>query len=373
MLTDTLKSWISPWIAQLGPKRSRAGAATPANALSAHIASERSDVEPELKDVVEQMFHSSRYALLLRPQIVVSLTDEQRARALTALEQSMAVTPAGEVVVGPIDPALDDGQLTLDELENLRARVIDVEAFYLDRYPVTNRQYQQFVKYGGYEQMTIWEQEAWPAILDLVDQTGHPGPRFWKDGRYERGQDEHPVVGLCWYEAAAYARWVGKRLATDAEWIKAGSWPVKVGEAHLQRKFPWGDTMDRSRANLWGTGAGSTTPVTTHAGGVSVGGAYQLIGNVWEWTTDEFQPLDGSIVRVEGGAFGSALKSLRGGAYDTYFDSQATCQFQSGDHALARKHNVGFRCALSICDLAGASDHTPIPVEQGAELVEASV
>ena len=128
MFTQSLKSWISPWIAQLGPKRSRAGAATPASALSAHIATERSDVEPELKDVVEQMFHCSRYALLLRPQIVVSLTDEQRARALTALEQSMAVTPAGEVVVGPIDPALDDGQLTLDELENLRARVIDVES-----------------------------------------------------------------------------------------------------------------------------------------------------------------------------------------------------------------------------------------------------
>jgi formylglycine-generating enzyme required for sulfatase activity len=129
--------------------------------------------------------------------------------------------------------------------------------------------------------------------------------------------------------------------------------------------------MDRTRANLWGAGSGTLAPVTAFAGGVSVGGAYQLIGNVWEWTTDEFQPQDGSIVRVEGGAFGSALKSLRGGAFDTYFDSQATCQFQSGDHALARKHNIGFRCALSICDLAQANqpnyDHEPeVALEEAA-------
>jgi gamma-glutamyl hercynylcysteine S-oxide synthase len=352
MLTRTLKSWTWPWAGWLR-RRKPASVIKPALAETApSFASAKQAGESKLEDVVEEMFDFGRYALLLRPQIASSLTDDQRARALVALEQAMAITPAGEVVVGPIDPALDDGRLSAEELEDFRAQVIDVDAFYLDRYPVTNRQFQQFVASGGYEQMTIWEQEAWPAILDLVDQTGHSGPRFWKNGRYERGQDDHPVVGVCWYEAAAYARWVGKRLATDAEWVKAGSWPVKVGDAHLQRKYPWGDTMDRNRANLWGAGTGSLAPVTAFAGGVSVGGAYQLIGNTWEWTTDEFQPQDGSIVRVEGGAFGSALKSLRGGAYDTYFDAQATCQFQSGDHALARKHNIGFRCALSICDLA---------------------
>lgn len=363
MLTRSLKSWVWPWANRWRRRKSKAPPKPVAVEAAPSLLASKHVGEPRLEDVVEEMFACGRYALLLRPQIAVSLTEDQRAKALTTLEQSMAITPAGEVVLGPIDPALDDGRLSAEELEDFRAHVIQVDAFYLDRYPVTNRQYQQFVSSGGYEQMTIWEQEAWPAILDLVDQTGHSGPRHWKNGHYERGQDEYPVVGICWYEAAAYARWAGKRLATDAEWVKAGSWPVKVGDAHLQRKYPWGDTMDRTRANLWGAGTGSLSPVTAFAGGVSVGGAYQLIGNVWEWTTDEFQPQDGSIVRVEGGAFGSALKSLRGGAYDTYFDSQATCQFQSGDHALARKHNIGFRCALSICDLAqpeeARCDHEP--------------
>ena len=89
-----------------------------------------------------------------------------------------------------------------------------VDGYYLDRYPVTNAQYHQFVRHGGYEQMAIWDPEIWPAVLDFVDTTGHAGPRFWRDGRYPRGEDHHPVVGVSWYEAAAYARWVGKRLPT---------------------------------------------------------------------------------------------------------------------------------------------------------------
>ena len=137
--------------------------------------------------------------------------------------------------------------------------------------------------------MAIWDQEIWPAVLDFVDQTGHPGPRFWHNGRYPRGEDNHPVVGVSWYEAAAYARWVGKRLPTDAEWVKAGSWPVALaGHPLLQRRYPWGEAMDRGRANLWGSGPGRTVSVDQFPGGVSVGGVQQLIGNVWEWTADAF-------------------------------------------------------------------------------------
>ena len=103
-------------------------------------------------------------------------------------------------------------------------QLVRVEGVYLDRYPVTNHQYQKFVDDGGYEQMSIWDRNIWPAVLDFVDRTGHSGPRFWSDGRYPDGLKDHPVVGVSWYEAVAYSRWVGKRLPSDPEWVKAGSW-----------------------------------------------------------------------------------------------------------------------------------------------------
>jgi iron(II)-dependent oxidoreductase len=106
--------------------------------------------------------------------------------------------------------------------------------------------------------------------------------------------------------------------------------------------------MDIDRANLWGAGRADTVPVEEFAQGVSVGGIYQLIGNVWEWTRSDFRPLhftDGHLITE------TPMKSIRGGAFDTYFDNQATCQFQSGEAAVARKRNIGFRCAIGVCDL----------------------
>ena len=227
-------------------------------------------------------------------------------------------------------------------------QVIRVPGVFLDRYPVTNRQYQEFVCSGGYEQMSFWDSHIWPAVLDFVDLTGAPGPRTWKNGRFPRGEDDHPVNGVSWYEAAAYARWVGKRLPTEAEWVKAGCWPVPLDEGtRVQRKYPWGESMDRSRCNLWGTGPGHVVAVTDYPAGVSVGGVHQLIGNVWEWTTGNFGAGGGPDL-----ALPTPMKSIRGGAFDTYFDNQATCQFRSGENPVARKHNIGFRCAVSFCDVS---------------------
>src|SRR5690606_4631020 len=135
---------------------------------------------------------------------------------------------------------------------------------YLDRYPVTNAEFLAFVEQGGYEQMSLWAEEIWPAVLDFVDLTGEAAPRFWRHGRPPVGKDQHPVVGVCWFEALAYARWVGKRLPTDPEWVKAGAWPVGgAGAKPRQRRYPWGDRMETDRANLWSSGRGDTVPVTT--------------------------------------------------------------------------------------------------------------
>jgi len=109
-------------------------------------------------------------------------------------------------------------------------------------------------------------------------------------------------------------------------------------------------------------------PVDAFSQGVSVGGVYQLIGNVWEWTRGDLSVGDAPhrdlVLEVP-------MKSIRGGAFDTYFDNQATCQFQSGDVAMARKRNIGFRCAVGVCDLMLARHVQGSPAAN--ELEDASV
>lgn len=298
--------------------------------------------------LVEHMLAQGRYALLLRPQIASELNEQQFARAVETFEASMALVPAGRVALGQIDDLLEEGRLDLEVLQRRTARVIDVAPVFLDRYAVTNAEYQLFVDSDGYDQMTIWDEEIWPAVLDFVDQTGHPGPLHWKNGSFAPGDERKPVVGVSWYEATAYARWVGRRLPTDAEWVKAGCWPVVLkGGSWLQRRYPWGNAFDHAKANLWGSQPGGIVAVDQFAEGVSVGGLYQLIGNAWEWTASSFGAAGDPTIAVT-----VPMKSIRGGAFDTYFENHATCHFQSGESPLARKHNIGIRLALSASDLS---------------------
>ncbi|MEX2142759.1 MAG: SUMF1/EgtB/PvdO family nonheme iron enzyme [Pirellulales bacterium] len=337
------------------PKRARVARAlksTPPHAPSPQplqtSARARHQSPQELDSLVEQMFSDGRYSLLLRPQIVGDLTAPQLQHAHEMLADEMALVPTGEVGLDLTDFGDFPGSEGDDEVHHA---VVRVDSLYMDRYPVTNEQYQAFVDAGGYEQSSIWHPEILPAVLDFVDKSGMPGPRYWENGRYPPGKAKHPVTGVSWYEASAYARWIGKRLPSDAEWVKAASWPVAVGNStRRQRRYPWGQAMDRERANLWSAWCGGAVSVEEFPEGVSVGGVYQLIGNVWEWTLGDFDSASDDVPPEE--LEQGTLKNIRGGAFDTYFENQATCQFTSGEAPLGRKHNIGFRCVLGTCDLA---------------------
>jgi iron(II)-dependent oxidoreductase len=297
---------------------------------------------------VQQMLAQGRVALLLRPQIAASLSAPELEAAQSALDDAMAIVPQGSVALR------SRGFDSTEEGAHLRSeRLVNVEGFFLDRYVVTNREFLEFLEDGGYDQMSLWDEAIWPAVLGFIDQTGQPGPRYWANSTFPTGFDDHPVVGVSWYEACAYARWAGKRLATDPEWVKAGTWPVFAESAKpVQRRFPWGDAMDRTRVNVWGNGS-CTIPVHALSQGASVNGVHQLIGNVWEWTSSTFGAWEPATRKIETVV---PMKSIRGGAFDTYYDAQAHCQFQSGESPLSRKHNIGFRCALGFCDVVGAGD-----------------
>jgi iron(II)-dependent oxidoreductase len=335
----------------------------PPHARRAAKSSLRGNAPKSMESLVDELLAENRYALLLRPETKHHLTQAQIMRAVRQLDEAMALVPAGRVLLGQLAEQSNSTCSAADTDPRLASRhLVAVAPVYLDRYCVTNEQFQQFVDAGGYEQLEFWHEEALPALLDFVDQTGVPGPRFWSDGQFQNGTQRLPVVGVSWYEAWAYARWVGKRLPTDAEWTKAGAWPVESAPGRIaQRRYPWGESFDVRRAHLYGSGHAGPVAVDDFPGGVSVGGIHQLIGNVWEWTTTPLAELGDPTLHVS-----ESVISIRGGAFDTYFENQATCHYQSGEHPLSRRANIGFRLALPISDLE-EHDDAPTQCADGVE------
>lgn len=254
--------------------------------------------------------------------------------AAEAIDEQFALVPEGFASL----------PLTIQDLPGCPEEDIETEPFLLARHAVTNAQFQKFVDAGGYEDLELWPKDIWPHIIDFQDQTKQPGPRFWREGVHDRRLAGHPVVGVCYYEAAAYAQWAGYRLPTESEWQMAASWRIR-SSANVLRRYPWGDALDRRHCNIWASGVGTTAPVDAYASGAAPNGVLQLIGNVWEWTASDYIATDDQGNPIIGSMH---MKGVRGGSFDTYFASQATSCFRTGLACLIRAHNVGFRCALDL-------------------------
>jgi hypothetical protein len=155
--------------------------------------------------------------------------------------------------------------------------LVDYADFFMDRFEVTNREYERFVDAGGYETQAHWLQNfvrdgkpvPWEeAVTEFVDRTGRPGPSTWTGGAYPAGQGDHPVSGVSWYEAAAYARFVDKEL------------PTLVHQEMARPFYDWNSWLIASRSNFDSIGArpvGENRAMTTM-------GVYDLVGNVREWS-----------------------------------------------------------------------------------------
>ena len=171
------------------------------------------------------------------------------------------VIPAGEFQMGGSDSDA--------EIDEHPVHTVDVNAFYIHKYEVTNAQYKNFV-----EANPQWQKNSIPRKF-------HNGEylKLWKDNTYPPGKENHPVVYVSWYAAMAYAKWAGRRLPTEAEWEKAARGGL-VGT-----KYPWGDVIDDSMANYGGE-FGDTKPVGSYA--PNDYGLYDMTGNVMEWCLDAY-------------------------------------------------------------------------------------
>ena len=211
------------------------------------------------------------------------------------------------------------------------AHEIEVKPFRIARAPVTNGEFLEFVEEGGYREEKYWSAEGWQwlqsggapqleksfakffnkninepiEIAAFKERLDHPV--YWQpldNGRWQQRvydryvllNEDLPVVHVSWYEAEAFCHWAGRRLPTEVEWEVAAAGEFANGKNSLatsRRRFPWGDDMPRvQHANLdWHNGG--LVEVGAHASGDSAFGCRQMIGNVWEWTADDFLPYPG--------------------------------------------------------------------------------
>lgn len=195
-----------------------------------------------------------------------------------------------------------------------------IDSFLIDKYPVTNAQYYDFLLNSGYR---------------TADTTRYL--RHWESGMYKQGQERYPVVNVSYEDMKAYARWAGKRLPSQAEWQLAAQGTDK-------RKWPWGNEF---HATLCNNAFNKPTPVDAFPKGMSPYGVIDLVGNVWQMTNDMY--FDGSyyFMVIRGGSFYKPESSwwyIQGGP-QSLDKTQIMLLVSSG---FDRSSTVGFRCVKDI-------------------------
>ncbi len=245
-----------------------------------------------------------------------------------------------------------------------------LEPYKLDVMPVTNADYIKFIEDGGYDNFKHWLADGW----DLIQEHGWEAPLYWEPienpqrsdgvgdgdgGNFSsewmkkdfRGLNKinknEPVINVSYFEADAYARWAGKRLPTEAEWEKAASWNEDLGKKML---YPWGDKCPTPKfanlleSNIWGPSFIGSLPE-----GASYYGCYNMIGDVWEWTSSEYVLYPGFKPKFSEYTDKWAInqKVLRGGCFATP-SSQVRNTYRNYFKPHERIPFSGFRCAMDI-------------------------
>jgi len=235
----------------------------------------------------------------------------------------MVLIPSGEFLMG----------CNYGDPDETPVHKVYLDAFYIDKYEVTNLQFSEFLNQKGNQE------EGGVAWLDTSDEDCLIE---YRNGKYQpkSGYESHPVIEVSWFGARAYAEWAGKRLPTEAEWEKAARGGL-VG-----KKYPWGDSIDSSKAN-YSENVGQTTRVGRYP--PNNYGLYDMGGNVWEWVSDwydqDYYSSSDSYRNPQGPSYGSG-RVIRGAGWsnDAGYLRSASRSYVNPD---STSNHLGFRCSKS--------------------------
>ncbi len=237
----------------------------------------------------------------------------------TPIEQGEEVEGSGvadvmiEIPAGPFIMGSDEG-----DPEDGPAHSVDLPAYEIDKFEVTNADFEKFVEATGY--VTYAEEQEY---------------RSWRD-EWSEGEDNHPVVMITWNDASAYCEWLDKRLPSEAEWEKAA-------RGDDGRIFPWGDEWDPDKANVKERGLRGTAAVGSFGVGASPYGVEDVVGNVWEWTADWYEAYPGNTAGDP--YYGEKFKVTRGGGWFEIEPQATTFNRNAADLEKTAIDELGCRCA----------------------------
>lgn len=228
-----------------------------------------------------------------------------------------------------------------------------LNAYEIDTYPVTNKQFMAFIDAGGYEDYKFWLSDGW----DIVNEKKWNAPLYWQkmegywykkdfDGLNKISKYE-PVTNVSYYEADAYSKWAGKRLPTEAEWEKAASWNEDLKKKTM---YPWGDKLpSEHNSNLLESWNWAPSQIGSYPQGKSYYGCQQMLGDVWEWTSSEYVLYPGFRSKFSEYTDKWAInqKVLRGGSFATP-RSQIRNSYRNYFKPHERIPFSGFRCVRDL-------------------------
>ncbi len=292
---------------------------------------EGSSATSNVRDVIDRK-NLEKQGLITNYQLPISDSQFPMPDAPLPIPNSEIDIPGGEFYMGS-DAA--------EALDNERSRhLCHLEAYAIDRYPVTCGKYRHFMTSGGYQNRDWWSAEGWEwQKVHLVDR-----PLYWSENP---AFNNHPVCGVSWYEAEAYCNFAGKRLPSEAEWEKAASW-APTNQTKLT--YPWGEAPPNASLCNHGNHLANTSPVDAFPTGASPAGCCDLLGNVWEWTASTFDAYPGFESYPYRGYsevyFDGEHRVLKGGSWAT-FPQALRSTFRNWYYPGVRQIIAGFRCATT--------------------------